>query len=97
MPTFRGGGGKKHPKMYYVVCDRSLLCVGQCHNISQSKYVKITNFLFLSVFGTSKMLRVNSENNFALNKEIVITLHPTLKSDLESVRKNAILGQFIWT
>ena len=43
------------------------------------------------------MLRVNSENNFALNKEIVITLHPTLKSDLESVRKNAILGQFIWT
>ena len=24
MPTFRGGGGKKYPKMYYVVCERSL-------------------------------------------------------------------------
>ena len=23
MPTFRGGGGKKYPKMYYVVCERS--------------------------------------------------------------------------
>ena len=54
--------------------------------------VKVTIYLYLA-----KMLRVNSENNFALNKEIVITLHPTLKSDLESVRKNALLGQFIWT
>ena len=25
MPTFRGGGGKKYPKMYYVVCERSLI------------------------------------------------------------------------
>ena len=25
MPTFRGGGGKKYPKMYYVVCERSLM------------------------------------------------------------------------
>ena len=24
MPTFRGGGGKKYPKMYYIVCERSL-------------------------------------------------------------------------
>ena len=27
MPTFRGGGGKKYPKMYYVVCERSLLII----------------------------------------------------------------------
>ena len=25
MPTFRGGGGKRYPKMYYVVCERSLM------------------------------------------------------------------------
>ena len=32
MPTFRGGGGKKYPKMYYVVCERSLITLLKQNN-----------------------------------------------------------------
>ena len=33
MPTFRGGGGKKYPKMYYVVCERSLITENKTYTI----------------------------------------------------------------
>ena len=46
-----------------------------------------------------ELLLDNFEINFALNMEIcnysAFELEP--KSDLESLRKNAIFGQFIWT